>query len=262
MIPKTIHYVWLGGSEISPETKEFIKTWKKNMPDYIIKRWDEDSFDCNSIPWVKQAIEHKMWAFAADYIRLYALYNEGGIYLDTDVAVLRPFDEFLNYSFFSATEVHPQFENEGKIKLNNDFLPQTPNEPIPYFGILSAIMGSEKGNPLICHCLNYYKDRNFINQDGTMSVKIIIPDIIGMQAIRYGFRYVDKTQFLDLNMVIFDSSVFVGSIRNLNNNSFAIHYCEGSWRIHWWPRRKKLLYYIETKIKHFLGIQRKFNEHL
>ena len=262
MIPKIIHYVWLGGKKLSPETRDFIKTWKKNMPDYTIKQWDEQTFDCNSVPWVKQAITHKMWAFAADYIRLYALYTEGGIYMDTDVAVLRPFDSFLKYSFFSSTEVHADFDSTGALKLDENFLPRIKGEAIPNFGILSAIMGAERGNALVKDCLDYYSGRNFINPDGSLFVNIIIPDIIGIQAVKYGFRYIDKTQHLSCNMIIWDSTTLVGSIRNLTKESYAIHYCEGSWRKYWWPRRKKIADYVITSLKHLFGFRREFNEHL
>ena len=262
MIPKIIHYVWLGRKQLSLETRSFIKTWKMHMPDYEIKCWNEDSFDCNSIPWVREAIEHKMWAFAADYIRLYALYYEGGIYLDTDVEVLRSFDTFLYNSFFSSTEVHPGFETLGKPKLDENYKPIITGDAIPNFGILSAIMGAEKGNRLIGDCLNYYTNLKFINTDGTMFVKIIIPDILGIQAVKYGFRYIDETQELNYNMKIYNSSVLVGAVSKLTKESYAIHYCEGTWRQHWWPRRKRIMYWITKKIKNLFGIKQHFNEHL
>ena len=107
MIPKKIHYVWLGKGEMTPFIKDCINSWKTIMPDYEIKCWDEDSFDLNSVIWVKEAIEKRKWSLASDYIRHYALYTEGGIYMDTDVKVFKPFDEFLQYDFFSSTS-NPQ----------------------------------------------------------------------------------------------------------------------------------------------------------
>jgi hypothetical protein len=260
MIPKKIHYVWLGGKKLSYDAQDFIEGWKKKMPDYEIKCWNEKSFDCNSVPWVKQAIDNKMWAFAADYIRLFALYTEGGIYMDTDVEVLRPFDDFLNYDFFSATEIHSDFQALGLPKLDTDFRPKTKGEAIPCFGILSAIMGASKGNALIKESIDYYKNRNFVDPSGSMFVKIIIPDVLGIIAVNYGFRYIDETQQLEGNMVIFNSHVLVGSIKNLKEDSYAVHYCEGSWRRKWWPRRKKIADLIITSIRHLFGYHRKYNE--
>lgn len=260
MIPKKIHYVWLGGKKLSYDAQDFINGWKRKMPDYEIKCWDENCFDCDSVPWVKQAIENKMWAFAADYIRLYALYTEGGIYMDTDVEVRRPFDDFLSYDFFSATEVHSDFEILGLPKLDSNFKPLVKGEAIPCFGILSAVMGASKGNKLIKDCLDYYNQRNFIDSSGSMDVKVIIPDILGIIATNYGFRYIDETQHLNGNMVIFNSHVLVGAIKNLREDSYAVHYCEGSWRKNWWPRRKIIMDKIITAIRHLFGYHRKYNE--
>ena len=150
----------------------------------------------------------------------------------------------------------------GKIKLDENFKPINEGEAIPCFGVLSAIMGAEKGNVLIKDCLSYYKDLNFINANGSMFVNIIIPDIIGIQAVKYGFRYKDENQLLNHNMIIFNSSVFVGAISKLAEDSYAIHYCEGTWRQQWWPRRKRIVYNIKKAVKNLFGIKQTFNEHL
>jgi mannosyltransferase OCH1-like enzyme len=84
-IPKKIHYCWLSGDEIPAETVKCINTWKKIMPEYELVLWDKNKFDIKSVPFVEEACKVKKWAFAADFIRLYAIYNEGGIYMDTDV---------------------------------------------------------------------------------------------------------------------------------------------------------------------------------
>ncbi len=81
MIPKIIHYCWFSGDEYPPLIKKCIKSWKKKLPDYEIKLWDANSFDFDSVPYVKDALAHKKYAFVSDYIRLYALYNYGGYIL-------------------------------------------------------------------------------------------------------------------------------------------------------------------------------------
>ena len=86
---KKIHYCWFGGKKLPKSVEDCIKTWKKFLPDYEIKQWDESNFDVNSFPFVKEAYESKKWAFVSDYVRIYALYNEGGLYLDTDVKILK-----------------------------------------------------------------------------------------------------------------------------------------------------------------------------
>lgn len=87
MIPKKIHYVWVGGKEKPKNIRKCMKSWKKHLKDYEIIEWNENNFDINSHPFVKAAYNAKKWAFVSDYIRAYVIYNEGGIYLDTDVIV-------------------------------------------------------------------------------------------------------------------------------------------------------------------------------
>lgn len=94
MIPKIIHYCWFGKGKKNRLIKRCIRSWKKRMPDYEIICWNEDNFDYTSVPFVKEAYEQKKWAFVADYVRLYALFHYGGIYLDTDSEVYKSFDFF------------------------------------------------------------------------------------------------------------------------------------------------------------------------
>ena len=89
MIPKIIHYCWLSNDPIPEKLQEYMKSWKEKLPDYEFKLWNFDCFDINSSQWVKEAFEAKKYAFAADYIRLYAVYNYGGIYMDMDVEVIK-----------------------------------------------------------------------------------------------------------------------------------------------------------------------------
>lgn len=104
MIPKIIHYVWLGRGEKSEKIKKCIESWKQQMPDYTIKEWNEDNFDINYNDFTKQSYDAKMYAFTSDVVRLYALYTEGGIYMDTDVFCYKPLDEFLTNEGFTGFE--------------------------------------------------------------------------------------------------------------------------------------------------------------
>ena len=96
MIPKIIHYCWLSGEPIPWQLQICMASWKKYLPEYEFMMWDTQRFDINSLLWTKQAFEAKKYAFAADYIRLYAVYTYGGIYLDMDVEVRHPFDFLLD----------------------------------------------------------------------------------------------------------------------------------------------------------------------
>ena len=104
MIPKKIHYCWFGRSKMPELALKCIASWKKYLPDYEIKEWNEDNFDLELYPYVREAYNNRKFAFVTDVVRLYALYTEGGIYMDTDVEVLKPLDCFLNHQAFSGFE--------------------------------------------------------------------------------------------------------------------------------------------------------------
>lgn len=230
MIPKVIHYCWFGGAEFSPFIKRCIATWRQKLPDYELKEWNERNFDIDSIPFAQEAYRAKQWAFVADYVRLYALYTEGGIYMDTDVKVLRSFDEFLEYDFFSSHEVHPEFYNEvEQVKLLSDGAPKEVGQFVNYFGLHSAVMASVAGLPYLKSCLDYYNKLGF-NLEKHAIEDYIIGGHISRILANYGYRYKDEDQLLSDNMMIFNSSVFVGNTLYLKPSSHAIHLCNGSWR--------------------------------
>ena len=105
MIPKTIHYCWFGGNPLPPLAVKCIKSWKKYCPDYEIIEWSEKNFDVSSAPlYVRQAYEAKKWAFVTDYVRLYAMTTCGGVYMDTDVELVKPIDTYLSHEAFSGFE--------------------------------------------------------------------------------------------------------------------------------------------------------------
>jgi mannosyltransferase OCH1-like enzyme len=233
-IPKKIHYCWLSGEKMPEDTVKCIKTWKQIMPDYELVLWDKNKFDIDSVVFTKEACSVKKWAFAADFIRIFAIYTEGGIYMDTDVYVKKSFDNFLNNDFFTSLEYH----KEGAIKenafelLNEDGTLKNHNDRIftRCIGIQAAVLGGVKGHPFLKSCLDWYKNKNFILPDGTYYNKIISPAIYADIAIEYGFRYKDELQKLNNGMVIYPSSVFAGGIGEAEKESYAIHCCNGSWR--------------------------------
>ena len=220
MIPKTIHYCWLSNEPIPPHLQRCMKTWRKKMPNYQMKRWSMNDFDINSVQFVREACAVRQWASAADYIRLYALYTEGGIYLDSDVEVLKSFDHFLQHDFFTSTEYHP--------KVNPDEV-----------GIQAAIFGSVAGHPYLKACLDFLQNRPFIHADGSFDNQhIIAPGFMAQVAEKIGFEHKDKLQMLENNMVIYPSEVFLGS-RNypITPKAYARHKCVGSWRQKVWYKQ-------------------------
>ncbi len=104
MVPKIIHYCWFGKKEKPQVVLDYIQTWHENNPDYEIKEWNEENFDYKKLKFTRQAYALKKYAFVSDVARLYALYTEGGIYLDTDIRVIKSFDCFLQYKSFIGKE--------------------------------------------------------------------------------------------------------------------------------------------------------------
>ena len=104
MIPKIIHYCWFGGNPLPELAEKCIESWKKYCPDYEIKRWDETNFDVNCCDYVREAYEAKMWAFVSDYARFKILYENGGVYFDTDVELIKPIDDIIEKGSFMGLE--------------------------------------------------------------------------------------------------------------------------------------------------------------
>lgn len=242
MIPKIIHYCWLSNNPFPQKIKDCMDTWKKLMPDYEIKRWSTENFDVNAIPYVKEAFEARKWAFAADYIRMYALYTEGGIYLDSDVKILKPFDDFLDNSFFSSMEYHPiQVEQDGSTQYLDRDGHRIADRFISGIQIQAAVMGAEKGCPFVEEVLEWYKDKHFLREDGTLATDVLSPYIYARIAEKHGFVYKDIDQQLDGRIRIYPSEIFAGNKHEVTPRSYAIHYCAHSWHPSIMEKLKKLL---------------------
>ncbi|TXE18358.1 glycosyl transferase [Psychroserpens burtonensis] len=158
MIPKIIHFCWLSFDEYPKVIKKCIESWQNKLPDYEFVLWDTNKFDINSTTWTKQAFEAKQYAFAADYIRLHALYNYGGIYLDSDVEVLKTFDELLDLPYFVGLQCDNNIE--------------------------AAIIGAQKGTDWIKGCLEHYDNKSFIKEDGSYNQEIL-PVVMRSQIKKY-----------------------------------------------------------------------------
>lgn len=231
MIPKKIHYCWLSGSKIPFNLMKCMKSWKEVMPEYEVVLWDRARFDTGSVRFVDEACRAGKWAFAADYIRAYALFSEGGVYMDSDVFVRKKFDSFLGYDFFTSVVYNTPVIDEYKTleQLNPDGTSRIPSGHMPGFGIQAGVLGSVRGHPYLKDCMDYYKDRHFILDDGRYSMDLLASDIYAINAAKYGFRYINEVQHLDENMLILPSSIFAGNLDEVNENTYAIHYGAGSW---------------------------------
>lgn len=226
MIPKIIHYCWLSADPYPEKILYCVQSWKKIMPDYEIWLWDLNRFDINQSIWVKEAYAEKKYAFAADYIRLYALYKFGGIYLDSDVEVVRRFDDLLSLPYFIG------FENE-----ENKFLE-------------AAIIGAEKNIQWVGKCLEYYSNRHFVKNglcDMLPLPKILKNEIGEMCKI----SSVEEFDYHKNIVQVFPKTYFSpkvgvsGDLSYFSEKTYSIHHYAASW----YPMSKKLY----RRINHLMG---------
>ncbi len=225
-------------------------SWHKTHPDYEIIRWNTKNFDIHSVPYVHEAYKARKWAFAADYIRMHALYTEGGIYLDSDVVLLKRLDDFLDNSFFSSMEYHPiQIEKCDSMRYLDSEGHRIEDVYIQGIQIQAAVMGAEKGCPFVKEVLDWYQDKHFVKEDGSLRTDILSPYIYARVAESKGFVYKDIDQQLPDRIHIYPSETFAGNKHEVTKNSYAIHLCAHSWHLTPWE-----------KIRRFLGLSKKHKQ--
>lgn len=222
MIPKIIHYTWFSGDEYPEKIKTCIASWKKFLPDYEMRLWDMNAIkDIDSI-FLKEALSVKKWAYAADFVRLYALYNEGGIYLDTDVMVYKSFNDLLDNHVFIGKEDSMHFAGDG-------------NRGVQYLS--SHCMGAEKGAEFIKDCFEYYKERHFIlsqNEQLPNCLRlnfVLLPYIQAVIAKEYGYKWSPKIQTIQQcqkGLIVYPSDWFCGF--SYFKESYCQHFSVGAWR--------------------------------
>lgn len=206
-IPKIIHYCWFGRGQMPGLAIKCISSWKKHLPDYKIILWNEDNFDINSNQFVKEAYEAKKYAFVTDYVRLYALNQYGGIYMDTDVEVIKSLDKFLVHNAFTGCE----------------------NEHMCVTGTMGAI----KGHNWIKDLLSDYNGKKFILSDGEYNIKPNTQIITSITMDRYGWKPENTYQILKDDLNIYPFEVFCAKDRTrkitITDQTYTIHHFAGSW---------------------------------
>ncbi len=222
MIPKTIHYIWFGGNPLPEDAKKCIESWKKYCPDYEIIEWNESNFDVEQNDYIKEAYAAKKWAFVSDYARLKVLVEYGGIYMDTDVEVLKPLDGFLSERAFSGFE-------------DVDAIP-------------TGIMACEKGFELFAGLLKDYDTRHFLLPDGSYDITTNVVTITDY-CLKHGLVLNNEKQTVD-GFTLYPKDWFcpkshlTGKIE-CTENSHTIHHFAGSWHSPWVK--------FKTKIKKLIG---------
>ena len=218
MIPKIIHYCWFGRGPLPELAQKCIASWKKYLPDYEIKEWNEDNFDVNIIPYTAEAYKAKKYAFVTDYARFWILYRYGGIYFDTDVEVIRPIDDINSKGNFMG------FETDPKPQLKEDASEASVN---PGLG-----MGVAPGLGIINHMLHFYDGQHFVHE-ANMRNQITVVHIAKQVLRENGLKFVSGIQKV-ADCFIYPSEYFcpinvtTGRI-HVEKNTRTIHHFAGTW---------------------------------
>lgn len=242
-IPKTIHYCWFGGNPLPELAKKCIASWRKFLPDFEIKEWNESNFDLSCCPYVREAYEAKKYAFVSDYTRFWILEKEGGLYFDVDVEVVKPLDEILQRGAFMGCE--GTSPTERRVALIN-----------PGLG-----MGMPRQLPFLQEILSEYHRRHFLHPDGSQNLTTIV-ETATQALLAHGLREELKVQRV-ADIWIYPPEYFCPinyytGRRTFTLNTHTIHHYAASWvsgrtllflKVKQWLYRFPPLRFIVQKIK-------------
>ncbi|MCD8429779.1 hypothetical protein LNJ06_06290 [Tenacibaculum finnmarkense genomovar ulcerans] len=223
MIPKTIHFCWYGKGEYNETIKKCIASWEEKLPDYTIKKWDETNTPFDKLPFLKLLYKQKKWSFITDYVRLYAIYKEGGIYVDTDIEMVKTFDSLLNEKSFVGFQ--GTLESE-KYPLN------------------SAVIGGEKGNEFILDSIKATEEKQRLHFNAMGG-----PPIVSKVLLEYGLKEYKKQHLKDVLLLpieYFFPFPWGGKFTDdcIKEETLCIHWWEDSW-----GNKKKGFRYLLDSLK-------------
>lgn len=232
MIPKIVHYCWLSNDQLPKQFQAHLDGWKRMLPDWTFMKWDFNTFDVNEYKcgvWVKEAFSVKRYAWASDPIRLNALYKYGGLYMDLDVEMRKPFSKELMESDYVLG-----YEYSGTIE--------------------AGVMASAPGLTWLRDCIAYYDNRHFFNEDKTHNIWPL-PNIICKQLSDNGIKQVDRKS---LNAVLFNGKelyilppIYLSAKKGFDvlatDETFTIHHFAAS--------SAKLSYILKKKLIKFIGLE-------
>lgn len=207
-IPKRVHYCWFGKKEKPRIVQECINSWRKYLKEYEIIEWNEDNFKIEDFDFAKKAYSDKKWAFVSDYCRVIVLYNYGGIYLDTDMELLKGLDDLLVNNSFAGIE---------------DYL------------IAFGIWGCKKNDSFIKEVLNYYNTLDYEDYKENL-IELSIPIHVTKIAQKYGYQLnCDSISYFFDKIAIYPKEYFYPKRHSwqeplITKNTYTIHHYEGSWR--------------------------------
>jgi hypothetical protein len=222
MIPKVIHYCWFGHNPLPDLAVRCIESWRKFLPDYEVKEWNEENFDVNAITYTREAYAEKKYAFVSDYARFWILYNYGGLYFDTDVEIIKPLDEIVNRGAFMGCE------QDYKLLANGSVVPGTGVAVNPGLGI-----GAEPGMAVYKEILDQYATFHFLYADGSQNQKTVVAYTTELLVTK-GLEVKNEIQCVD-GIYIYPKAYFgpkdyITNELNVNEKTVTIHHYNASWR--------------------------------
>ena len=247
MIPKIIHYCWFGGNPLPKCAQKCIASWKKYLPDYEIKEWNESNFDVNIIPYTAEAYKAKKYAFVSDYARFWILYKYGGLYFDTDVEVIKNMDDIIAKGPFMGCE------NEAKTGATPAQLGVAPGlglgvNPGLGLGVNPGLgLGVNPGLGLYGEILEIYNDKHYILPDGSYSPETVVTITTDLLC-KYGLKNINDIQEI-AGVLIYPKEYFcpvsnVSKEVKVTPNSYSIHWYAGTWL----PKKQKLAMWFKMHL--------------
>ena len=240
MIPKVIHYCWFGRNPLPESAIKCIESWRKYCPDYKIIQWTEDNYDVHKNQYMSDAYKEKKWAFVSDYARIDIINQYGGIYMDTDVELIKSLDKFLTDKMFCGWEERDEYYIIKNPKYENSVA----------FGLG---FGSEKNNPILIDILELYDHISFYNSDGSLNL-MACPHYQTEIMKKYGLddsvRSYQKIQYATVYPEDYFSpkSITTGKI-TITSNTVSIHHFSMSWI----PIEEQKLQNIEWKLQKYIS---------
>jgi hypothetical protein len=240
MIPKIIHYCWLSGDPVPAAYQKYVKSWEEKLPGYHFVLWDTKRFDLNKTVWTRQAFDTSMYAFASDYIRLYAVYHHGGIYLDMDMEVIKPFDKLLDSDLMIAYENHISENLEA------------------------GCFGAAKGHEYIKKCMEYYEVNDFFSSADAEKIMQIpvskrneyINPLIAPEVMKNALECFKDKEYRIHPREYFTAKNIVTGVIEKTRNTYTVHHFATQYISE--ERRKNRE--KEQKIRRFLGENTKILE--
>lgn len=229
MIPKLIHLCWFSNDPFPVEIKICLDSWKRILPDFKIRRWTYEDARAIGCRYINEALDARKWAFAADAVRFYAVYKEGGVYMDSDILIKKRFDRLIPDKGFAT------FHEDFGYKLQ----------------LQAAFFMGEKGNAFCRDAFEYYATRSFVKPDGAYDMEISPVVMLGV-ARKYGYEPVGTEQHLAGDIIIYPGYYVTPRKKDVtvHPDEFALHTIYGSWRTRKLGRR------IELFVKHVFTVVR------